>query len=337
MVSVELYNRPSETGRSHGVVILLHHALEMILKAIILKERGRIRGSREAYNYGFKKCVSIAETDIRVLTRPEAAELRALDHHRDAATHDVLVIPEDLLYFTIHGGVQLANALTTRAFELDLLASLPRRALPIASSVPQDLNSVLRKNIDLARELMTGRRRKAQEAASIVRTIANIEAALAGQTERPADREIAGLLRKIRSGADISSIFPAVSGLLMADPSTTGNAIFVGVRISKEGMPVRIAAEGEVADIVKPVNDFDIWPYTSEGLGKRVGVTAQRARALAHHLGLKDSLTYYKLVRHPDGKMRGRYSPLAAQLMREQVDKLDVNAIWHDYYTSGGR
>jgi hypothetical protein len=34
VLSIELFNRPSETGRAHGVLIFLDHAFEMLLKGI---------------------------------------------------------------------------------------------------------------------------------------------------------------------------------------------------------------------------------------------------------------------------------------------------------------
>ena len=43
VLSIELFNRPSEMGRAHGVLIFLDHAFEMLFKAIILHRGGRIR------------------------------------------------------------------------------------------------------------------------------------------------------------------------------------------------------------------------------------------------------------------------------------------------------
>ena len=36
VLSIELFNRPSDAGRTHGVLILLDHAFEMLFKAAIL-------------------------------------------------------------------------------------------------------------------------------------------------------------------------------------------------------------------------------------------------------------------------------------------------------------
>ncbi|MFD1841365.1 DUF3644 domain-containing protein [Paracidovorax cattleyae] len=48
-LSIELFNRPAETGRSHGVLILLQHSFEMLLKAMILQSTGSIHAKGEKY------------------------------------------------------------------------------------------------------------------------------------------------------------------------------------------------------------------------------------------------------------------------------------------------
>jgi hypothetical protein len=40
VLGIELFNRPHDQGRSESVLILLHHAFEMLLKAIIKDRTG---------------------------------------------------------------------------------------------------------------------------------------------------------------------------------------------------------------------------------------------------------------------------------------------------------
>jgi len=42
-LAVEVFNRPSPTARTQGVLLHLQHAFEMLLKAAIWEERGRIQ------------------------------------------------------------------------------------------------------------------------------------------------------------------------------------------------------------------------------------------------------------------------------------------------------
>jgi hypothetical protein len=57
LLSIEHFNRPSDTGRVHAVLILLDHSFEMLFKAIILHRGGRIREPRSAQTIGFDACV----------------------------------------------------------------------------------------------------------------------------------------------------------------------------------------------------------------------------------------------------------------------------------------
>ncbi len=52
VLSIEHFNRPSDTGRVHAVLMLLDHAFEMLFKAIILHRGGRIREPRSEQTIG---------------------------------------------------------------------------------------------------------------------------------------------------------------------------------------------------------------------------------------------------------------------------------------------
>lgn len=337
LLSIEIYNRPSDTGRSHSVVMLLQHGLEMILKSAIKSRRGRIRDPGSKYNYGFKKCVNIAETDLGLLTSDEATQLRTLENHRDAATHDVLTVPEDLLYFTVHGGIHVAVRLVRRAFDYDLLEAFPSRALPIAAEVPPDLPSVIQANVEHARRLLAPGRRKGQAARSIIRSLANVEAALSGDHDGPSDQAVRGMAEKLKVGAAVDEVFPNVANVVLAQPEDAGTAIFVTVTVAKDGLPVRFAEAGEDAAGIKQVNDFEIYKFSSVRLGQKVGITGPKARALADYLDMRGNLTYHKMVRQADGGLHSRFSDAAVALMRDQIDKVDIDAVWSDYYRGGGR
>jgi hypothetical protein len=48
-LSIELFNRPWDGGRTDGVLMMLDHCFEMLLKASILHRGGRIRDRRKKY------------------------------------------------------------------------------------------------------------------------------------------------------------------------------------------------------------------------------------------------------------------------------------------------
>ena len=58
ILSIEIFNRPSDTGRCTASLIFMDHSFEMLLKAAILHRNGEIREKRHAPNtIGFDKCM----------------------------------------------------------------------------------------------------------------------------------------------------------------------------------------------------------------------------------------------------------------------------------------
>jgi len=87
ILAIELFNRPSEIGRNHGVLMFLQHAFEMLLKAGILQKTGRIHPKEDGYTYSFARCLVIAHEELDVLTRDGKMTLEILDAQRDQAVH----------------------------------------------------------------------------------------------------------------------------------------------------------------------------------------------------------------------------------------------------------
>src|SRR5690349_11545077 len=96
MLSIELFNRPSDYGRVDGVLIFLDHSFEMLLKAAILHRGSTIRQPSDAQTIGFETCVAKGLSDgaIKFLTEEQAVVLRTINSLRDAAQHHLLDISE---------------------------------------------------------------------------------------------------------------------------------------------------------------------------------------------------------------------------------------------------
>lgn len=66
-LAVELFNRPSPTGREPATVMMAAHAFEMLLKAAIFEQRGKTKFSGSDRSFDLGKCVLVAETSRVVL------------------------------------------------------------------------------------------------------------------------------------------------------------------------------------------------------------------------------------------------------------------------------
>ena len=86
VLGIELFNRPHDQGRAEGVLILLHHAFERLLKAVIKDRTGTVHAKGGKYSYGFGKCLEVAQNEIKIISTDERGTLSILDTHRDTAT-----------------------------------------------------------------------------------------------------------------------------------------------------------------------------------------------------------------------------------------------------------
>jgi hypothetical protein len=86
-LAIELFNRPHDEGRPEAVLILLHHSFEMILKALIVRERGTAFDEERGYSFAFEKCLRVSEDDLGLICKDDRRFLSMLDNLRDGAIH----------------------------------------------------------------------------------------------------------------------------------------------------------------------------------------------------------------------------------------------------------
>lgn len=115
--------------------------------------------------------------------------------------------------------------------------------------------------------------------------------------------------------------------------ATDGSGLTYSLRISKrEGVPIRLVAEGEAAGAVvavKRVNELDFYAFGYRDLAQRCRdlVSSGKLGAVIAALGLRDSPKYYKEIVVGNAHF-GRYSQEALKRLRAELPSLDVQAIW---------
>jgi len=184
MLSVELFNRPHDQGRAEGVLILLHHAFEMLLKAIIKDKTGTVHAKGEKYSYGFDKCLEVTQNIIKVLSIDERATLSILDAHRDTAIHYYQEVSEDLLYLQAQAGVTLFDDLLNRVFNERLADCIPGRVLPVSTRPPKDFKVLIDSELSQVDQLLQAGSRKGIQAAARLRPILAFAMATRDDAER---------------------------------------------------------------------------------------------------------------------------------------------------------
>jgi hypothetical protein len=297
----------------------------MMLKAVLFEKTGRIRGPREKWNYGFEKCLNLCESTISIVDKDEALILRNLNGFRDAAVHDILEISEGLLYGHAQSAIQIFAAVLKKVFNKDLSKALPRRILPIATTVPGDITTVISEDIENIRKLLGKGKRQEDDAEARLRAYMVIESNI---------REVQGVthpapsmgntVKNLKMG-DWKSVLPMVAGLVQ---STTGG-IPISLHVSKhEGFPVRIDPKAPTAIAFRYVKPEDKYPYLTGELAKKLAITPSRVVAFVKVFLMKGNDEYHTSIKVSSTGRVQRYSEKAREVLAAAIAKEGPDILW---------
>lgn len=331
LMSIEHFNRPSEQGRTEAVLIFLDHAFEMLLKAAVLHKGGRIRERGEKQTIGFDKCVRKGLDDTKFLRQEQALTLQAINGLRDSAQHYLVDVPEAQLYVHAQSGVTLFNDILRNVFGEALRTHLPERILPISTSPPKDMDTLLADEIETVRELLGPGRRRRIDARNRIRALAIVEATTRGERLQPSQSELDRLLNRIENGEGVARVFPGLSALNL---STEGKGPAIALRLSKkEGVPVQLVPEGTPGATVVAVHKADATRHYALGrdeVANEVGLSPPRTTAVIRYMKLRDDPECFRTFNF--GKLKvEKYSPKAVEKIKAALPGIDLDAVWKQY------
>ena len=329
VLGIELFNRPHDRGRAEAVLILLHHALEMLLKAIIKDRTGTVHTEGEKYTYGFDKCLDVMQNALDMISVDERMALSMLDGLRDTSVHYFQVMSEDLLYIQAQAATTLFDAILNRGFGASLADSIPSRVLPISAKPPKDVQLLVGSELQQIDELLVKGSRKGPIAAARLRPLLTITNASRTDGERVSENEVRKAVRRRRNGDDWTVVLPDVAQLRL---DTTGEGSVLNLRIKKDAeIGVRIAGDGEPVSgflIKQEINIWDKYNLGRDDLAKKLGLSGPRTSAVIVELGIQEDPECFKILRRKKSAFKG-YSKKALDSIREALASgLDVEEAW---------
>ncbi len=329
VLGIELFNRPHDQGRAESVLILLHHAFEMLLKAIIKDKTGKVHVKGGKYSYGFDKCLEEAQNETKVISTDERITLSILDALRNTAVHYYQEVSEDLLYLQAQTAVTLFDDLLNRVFEVRLADCIPERVLPVSTRPPKDLKLLIDSELSQVDELLQAGSRKGIQAAARLRPILALATATRDDAERVTEGELRKAINRRRRGDDWSIIFPEVAQLKL---DTQGDGTQIFLRIKKDAViAVRVARDGEpVAGtlIKQEVNIWDKYNLGRDDLAKKLGISGPKTSALILELKIQDDHDCFMVLRRKSSSFKG-YSKKALDRLQLAISNgIDVEDIW---------
>ena len=333
VLSVEYYNRPSDRGRVHAVLILMDHAFEMLLKAAIIQRGGKIRKPGENQTIGFSECLgrAVSEGGVQFLAGDQEIQLRALNSLRDAAQHYLLDLSEQHFYIHVQAGFTLFSDVYSAVFGEEVNAHLPTRVLPVSTTPPTDISAVFEHDTTEIQRLLSPGRRRRMEARAKLRGLSIVDRAIHGEDRQPTDRELSEYGDSVTSGKEWHDVFPGVATIQL---TATGTGPSLDLRISKrDGIPTHLVPEGTPGANVVAVHKVDSLGFYNLGrdqVANHLGLTGPKATALIWYLKMKDDEEYFRRVTIGKSSF-DRYSQKAVERLREEIKTLDINEVWASY------
>lgn len=330
ILSIEHFNRPDDRGRIEAVLILLDHSFELLLKAAILQEGGKICKQRENQTIGFDQCVRTAVSH-KIITEEQALTLRTINGLRDAAQHYLVELSEQHLYLQSQTGLTLFKDILGDIFQKDLAKELPKRVLPLSTTPPLDIAALFENELEEIKKLLLPKTRHKTEAIVKLRGLAIFDGTIRGETLQPSQSNLNNLADQVKQEKEWYEIFPGAASINLTSDGTGYN---LSLRITKkEGIPIHIVPEGTPgAEVIaiKRVNELDFYNLSHTQLAENVGLTSPKATALVRYLKLKENDKYFKEIKIGKSKF-DRYSQKAIHKITEELPKIDIDEIWQKY------
>lgn len=331
-LSIELFNRPNDCGRIHGVLIFLDHSFEMLLKASIIDKGGKIKEKGAKETIGFSACVrkGFSDASIKFLNETEVLTLQTINGLRDAAQHYTLEMSEQYIYFQAQAGLTLFRDIVKRVFNVDLKTELPVRVLPLSTTPPMDIQAFFSTEVADIKKLLAPKSRKKLEATEKLRALAIMENSIQGNESQPSDTELKTLQTKLIKGSTWNQIFPSVSTLSFTQK---GYGPSLDLRITKsEGVAITIVPEGTPGAgviAIKRVNELDYYNLGRDQLAKKLMLKPPKTTAAIKHFKIKDDPDCFKHLKVGNVPF-DRYSPKAIEKIREGLKTKSIDDIWKE-------
>lgn len=336
VISIEMFNRPNDTGRCTASLIFMDHGFEMLLKAAIIHKGGSIREKDSPNTIGFDKCLrkALSDATVKFLTEDQALSLQVINGQRDAAQHYILDISEQQLYVHMQAGFTLFSDILKDVFDQRLNEYFPERVLPIATLAPLNIETLFRFEVREIRKLLAPNTRKRSEALARLRPMAILNSAILGEKNTQiSEHAINKIADAVQAGKAWEDIFPGVARIQL---NKEGDGSKIALRISKKAdVEVALVKEGtHDASVValRTVNELEYYNIGARKMAENIAktfsyITEPKLLAVIKHLRIRDNSEYYKEIQI--GKqIHKRFSGKAQRYLMEQIPLLDVENNW---------
>jgi len=314
---LEAFNNHDDEGRPEVVLLMLQHASEMLIKALLVQKGHDVFDKEKGTSIGIEKALNVAQSQ-GWMKAPQAGPIRAVDAMRDQAQHWMIVVPEDTLYINARALITVLDEVLNEHFQDSLADNLPIRVLPLSTQPLPEFLVLVNREYAQIRELLAPGRRARDEARGRITALLAMEAHVSEDvavSKRDVDRiEVA-----IRDNTPVEEVFPRLMNLAA---NIEGEGPTIRVRITKdERAPAIRYVSGDDPDGAAAIREVDLqkkYHWSPSALAAKLNLPILKAKAVRDFLRIDDDpgnvmVFTFGSQKHP------RYSDNAFRLLREAI------------------
>lgn len=331
---LEAFNSHDDDGRVEAVLLMLQHASEMLIKALLVQKGLDVFDKQKGMSIGIEKGLNLAVVQ-GWLKAEQAGSIRVIDAMRDQAQHWMIVVPEDALYINARALITTLDELLAEHF-LDTLAdNLPLRVLPLSTQPFPDFVMLVNREYGQIRELLAPGRRARDEARGRITTLLSMEAHVSDEVA-VSKRDLDRIEEAIKAGTQIEQVFPRLL-TLASKVEDEGPTIRVRITKSLDAPAIRYVSgdDPQAAAAIREVDLQKKYHWSPSALAAKLKLSSNKAKAVRDFLKIDADpanvmVFEFQSQRHP------RYSDNALRLMQEAITPELVDQAWRER-TAGRR
>ncbi|QOW18621.1 hypothetical protein INQ41_07840 [Lysobacter ciconiae] len=325
---LEAFNSHNDDGRSEAVLLMLQHASEMLVKALLVLKGQSVFDKAKGTSIGIERAVSIAQARGWIYGAQGGA-IRVIDAMRDQAQHWMIVVPEDTLYINSRSLITALDEILVAHFQDTLADNLPARVLPLSTQPLPDFLMLVNREYAQIRDLLSPGRRARDEARGRITTLLAMEAHVSDEVAI-SKRDLDRIEEAIKAHTAVEEVFPRLT-TLTTHVEGVGPTVRVRITRSVDAPAVRYVSgdDPEGAAAIREVDLQKKYHWSPSALAEKLGLTPTKVKAIRDFLRIDEDPTNVMVFEFGSQK-HPRYSDNALRVLRETITPELTERAWRE-------
>lgn len=324
----EAFNNHDDDGRPETVLLMLQHASEMLIKALLVQKGLDVFDKEKGTSIGIEKALKLALAQGWISTA-QAGAIRVIDAMRDQAQHWMIVVPEDALYINAKALITAIDEILAAHFQETLADNLPLRVLPLSTQPFPDFLMLVNREYAQIRDLLAPGRRARDEARGRITALLAMEAHVSDEVA-VSKRDLDRIEEAIKTDTPVTRVFPRLM-TLASNVEGEGPTIRVRITRSADAPAVRYVSgdDPEGAAAIREVDLQKKYHWSPSALADKLELSANKAKAVRDFLSIDEDPANVMVFEFGSQK-HPRYSDNALRVLREAITPELIEQAWRE-------